>query len=51
MVVFEEPVNSWTDIPKTKLNFQQIIRVLKEIFYIFILMISQREFINDLSKR
>ena len=47
MLVWEEPVYSWTDIPGTKLNIRQSFVVLKDISYIISLMIRQRREINN----
>ena len=46
LMVWEEPVYSWTDIPGTKLNFGQGFVVFIEIIYIMTLIIRQRRNIN-----
>jgi glycosyltransferase involved in cell wall biosynthesis len=42
MEVWEVPVSSWTDIPGSKINYRQSMRVILEVIYIFYLLLSQR---------
>jgi glycosyltransferase involved in cell wall biosynthesis len=41
--VWEVPVSSWTDIPGSKINYRQSIRIILEMLYIFYLLLSQRK--------
>jgi glycosyltransferase involved in cell wall biosynthesis len=41
--VWEEPVSSWIDIPGSKINYRQSLRIGLEIIYIFYLLLSQRK--------
>ncbi len=40
--VWEEPVLSWVDVPGSKINYRQSMRIILEIIYIFYLLLSQR---------
>ena len=41
--VWEEPVSSWVDIPGSKINYRQSLRISLEVIYIFYLLLSQRK--------
>lgn len=39
--VWEEPVLSWTDIPGSKINYRQSLRISLEVIYVFYLLLIQ----------
>jgi glycosyltransferase involved in cell wall biosynthesis len=41
--VWEEPVSTWVDIPGSKINYRQSLRISLEVIYIFYLLLSQRK--------
>ena len=41
--VWEEPVSSWFDIPGSKINYRQKMRIFLEVVYIFYLLLSKRK--------
>lgn len=41
--VWEEPVSSWIDIPGSKIDYRQSIRIILEAIYIFYLLLNQRK--------
>lgn len=41
--VWEEPVSSWVDMPGSKINYRQSLRISLEVIYIFYLLFSQRK--------
>ena len=43
--VWEEPVSSWIDIPGSKINYRQSMRIVLEVIYIFYLLLSQRKIV------
>jgi glycosyltransferase involved in cell wall biosynthesis len=40
---WEEPVSSWVDIPGSKINYRERIRIIHEVVYIFYLLFRQRK--------
>jgi hypothetical protein len=40
--VWEEPVSTWSDMPNSKINFRQGLKLIKEVFFIFNLLIKKR---------
>jgi len=43
ITVWEEPVSSWFDIPGSKINYRQSMRIILEVIYIFYLLLIQRK--------
>lgn len=41
--VWEEPVSSWADIPGSKINYRQSMRIILEFIYIFYSLLNQRK--------
>jgi glycosyltransferase involved in cell wall biosynthesis len=43
--VWEEPVSTWVDMPGSKINYRQSLRISLEVIYIFYLLLGQRRYV------
>ena len=47
--VWEEPVSSWIDIPGSKINYRQSLKILLELIYVFCLIIRQQKKLSKIN--